>query len=163
MSGQDAHLSPCGTYRYRLRRWWNERPERWALWIMLNPSTADAIQDDPTIRRCIGFSKAWGLDGLMVGNVFALRATDPKELRNVRDPYGPGNGTHLYAMAQLAEIVICGWGASDFVSQTHVSCLLRDLDKPTFCLGTTKAGHPRHPLYVASATERQPFPTKEKP
>jgi hypothetical protein len=163
MSGQDAHLSPCGTYRYRLRRWWNEPPKRWVLWIMLNPSTADASLDDPTIRRCIGFSKAWGFDGLMVGNLHALRATDPESLRSIRDPFGPGNGLHLREMARDAEQVICGWGAHDFVSQTSVASVLRDLDRPTFCLGTTKAGHPRHPLYVANATERRAFPTTEKP
>lgn len=161
MSGRDAYVSPCRTYRYRLRRWWNQNPEQWALWIMLNPSTADAAQDDPTIRRCISFTKDWGLDGLMVGNLYALRSSDPSALENHPSPIGPENGFHLREMAKAAAIVICGWGvvgSVNKVGQIHVARLLHELEMPAHCLGTTKAGHPRHPLYVKSGTSLLEFP-----
>lgn len=83
-----AVISECGSYRYRLERVWEAEKDRVAF-IMLNPSTADASKDDPTIRRCIGFAKAWGFGGLIVGNLFALRSTDPKALYGHKDPVGP--------------------------------------------------------------------------
>lgn len=83
----DARLSPCGLYRYTLTRTWDATKPR-ACWIGLNPSTADASEDDPTIRRMCGFADAWKCGGIIVVNLFALRATDPKELRRVKDPVG---------------------------------------------------------------------------
>jgi hypothetical protein len=88
-----AVLSDCGTYRYRLGRRWAEGPVD--VWIMLNPSTADATVDDRTIRRCMEFSRRWGAGALVVGNLFALRATDPAELVRHPDPIGPDNDEHL--------------------------------------------------------------------
>ena len=78
---------------------------------MLNPSTADAERDDPTIRRCIGFSRAWGFGGAEMVNLFALRSTDPGRLREAADPVGPGNVAHIADAARGATQVIAAWGA----------------------------------------------------
>src|SRR5262245_13227298 len=104
-----AELSPCGRYRYALTRTWGD-PKKVVCWVMLNPSTADADQDDPTIRRCLGFSRAWGAGGLVVVNLFALRATDPDQLRIAADPVGPDNDSHL-STAAFGRLVVAAWGA----------------------------------------------------
>jgi hypothetical protein len=101
-------MSPCGLYRYELWRYW--APGRLVAWIMLNPSTADATADDPTLRRCIDFSKAWGCGGLMVVNLFGLRATDPQELRRAEDPVGPMNDHFLWGRCMEADLVVAAWG-----------------------------------------------------
>ena len=108
---KSAEISPCGLYRYSLTRKW----EAWkgtVNFIMLNPSTADAQEDDPTIRRCIGFAKAWGYGGIVVTNLFAYRATNPKELKKVDKPFGEHN--HLYQLEAAvisSELTVCAWGA----------------------------------------------------
>lgn len=144
-----ATLSDDRRYRYQLgRRWgtpWAEGGRR-VLWIMLNPSTADADADDPTIRRCIGFSRAWGYDELVVVNLYALRATDPAELGRAEDPFGPDNATWLDHHLSHADSVIAAWGAHNTATNVADALLLEH--RPLRCLGTTKDGHPRHPLYV---------------
>src|SRR5262249_14212908 len=94
-----AVISDCGRYRYSLTRRWGDAAEPRALFVMLNPSTADAEQDDPTIRRCIGFAKAWGMGSLEVVNLYALRATDPAALLSAPDPIGPKNDTMITSAA----------------------------------------------------------------
>lgn len=94
---KSAIISECGKYRYSLSRIWDENKAN-VLFIMLNPSTADGDVDDPTIRRCIGFAKSWGYGGIYVGNLFAYRATDPKELLKVENPIGFENIHHLMDM-----------------------------------------------------------------
>jgi hypothetical protein len=122
------------------------------MWLMLNPSTADASVDDPTIRRCISFAKLWGYSAILVGNLYALRATDPDELQRHGEPYGIGNTLHLREMAMESDLVIAAWGAHPFVSPVFSGSTLGNLnDRPIKCLGRTKSGAPRHPLYVASA------------
>ncbi|MEO8632426.1 MAG: DUF1643 domain-containing protein, partial [Chloroflexota bacterium] len=97
-------------YRYRLwRRWELSRPL--IAFCMLNPSTADERSDDPTIRRCIGFARDWGYGGVEIVNVFALRATDPRELRRLRDPVGPRNDSYVLDAAERAASVVIAWGA----------------------------------------------------
>ena len=104
-----AILSDCGKYRYSLtRNWDSEKPK--VLFIMLNPSTADADNDDPTIRRCINFAKYWGYGGLHVCNLFAYRATNPKELLHIDNPLGDQNIYHMKKLANEAEIIVCAWG-----------------------------------------------------
>jgi hypothetical protein len=137
-----------------LGRVWGENPAHLVRWIMLNPSTADSLVDDPTIRRCMGFAKAWGYDGLVVHNLYALRATDPKALRTHPDPVGPGNDGYMTA---LDIPTVCAWGAHADSGRpgraAEVLTLLRKSGVAPMCLGRTKAGHPRHPLYLpASAT-----------
>lgn len=161
MVERQAVISKCGRFRYSLYRKWSEGPE--IAWVMLNPSTADGEQDDPTIRRCMSFSKRDGFGSMLVANLFAYRATDPKKLLGLADPYGPLNGATL---AGLSGTVVAAWGATQ---RPHVPQSW--LDKRAWvCLGTTKDGHPRHPLYVRAdqpfvpwlpVSERQLPPTKE--
>jgi hypothetical protein len=145
-----ADISPCGTYRYRLSRTWGIRTSRDRLLVcMLNPSTADATQDDPTIRRCIGFAKREGCCGLDVVNAYALRATDPKVLRTHIDPIGTKNDVTLFTAGRLYAFCLVAWGSNiDTARERDVSRLLSSTGAWLGCLGVTKDGHPRHPLYV---------------
>lgn len=153
-----ATLSDDGRYRYTLHRVWDHDAPQIA-WLMLNPSTADALTDDPTIRRCIGFSRSWGYGSLVVVNLFALRATDPVALNSFapNDPIGPLNNDYLFAAASQGEIV-CAWGASVPQYWRHrpagVVQILRERGAILYHLGLTKSGQPRHPLYLAADTPR---------
>lgn len=155
-----AVLSDCGEYRYRLDRTWDERLTKVAF-IMLNPSTADASKDDPTIRRCIRFAMDWGYGGIVVGNLFALRSADPLVLKMHGAPVGPDNDSHLNAIAAECSEVVCAWGG-------HGSLMNRDavvtdalMLYELVCLKRTKDGSPGHPLYIKSTAERTPFFGKE--
>lgn len=149
-----AVFSDDGRYRYELVRRWG--PGRLALWVMLNPSTADAEQDDPTIRRVIGFTKRWSLgDGIVVANLFALRSTDPAELLRAENPVGPENVQSIRRRIRTSHVVIGAWGAHPAVRMRGAPSLVRlaeDEGRKVYCLGVTKAGEPRHPLYVAGET-----------
>ena len=138
-------FSPCRAYRYTLWREWIGG-EGYAMFVGLNPSTADETQDDPTIRRCIAFAKAWGYAGLCMTNLFAFRATAPKVMKAAADPVGPENDRYLLALASRAGVVVAAWGANG----THLgrsSEVLKLLPKLQ-CLSLTKDGHPGHPLYL---------------
>lgn len=149
-----AYISDDGVYRYTLTRTWDaHRPQ--ILWIMLNPSTADASVDDPTIRRVIGFSDAWGYGSAVVVNVFALRSTDPAALKTHPDPVGPENDDVLRREAEQRDFAVCAWGAHGGIRDRHVAVLdiLHSRGCFPMCLGITKAGMPKHPLYMpATAT-----------
>ena len=150
-----AVFSRDGRYRYRLwRRWKRSLPV--VAFVMLNPSTADAQRDDPTIRRCIGFARRWGCGGIEVVNLFALRATDPRRLRYTRDPVGPENVAHLARAAGRASLVVAAWGADPAVG-TRGTELARRLSRRLRCLGVTRAGAPRHPLYLRSSARAVPL------
>lgn len=105
-----AVFSPCGVYRYRLERAIAPQLERVVAFVMLNPSTATEHVDDPTIRRCIGFARSWDAGRLVIGNLFALRATDPRVMKAHAEPVGPDNDQHLLAIAREAHLVVCAWG-----------------------------------------------------
>jgi hypothetical protein len=144
-----AIISDCGQYRYRLSRRWADGPT--CGFIMLNPSTADANLDDPTIRRCIGFAKREGCGGLIVINLFALRATDPKELARHPFPVGPEWRQHMEAAVRdIDGPLIAGWGAQKGIEaqEATVRDLLCGMGRRPWCLGWTANGCPRHPLYV---------------
>lgn len=156
-----AVISDCGSYRYQLRRIWDESKPK-CLFIMLNPSTADANIDDPTIRRCIGFAKNWGYGGILVGNLFAYRATDPKSLLCVNDPIGKDNLIHLKSMYNESEIMICAWGNGKIVE--NLGKKLGDNYKPLsgfigriHYLDLSKDGTPKHPLYLKGNIVPIPF------
>jgi hypothetical protein len=136
-------------YRYRLWRTWDARLPRVAF-VMLNPSTADHRQDDPTIRRCIGMSRAWGYGGLVVVNLFAYRTPDVAALRQAADPVGPDNDRHVVAACRRAAAVVLAWGVHGTLGDRDqaVLALLGPRRRPLLCLGTTRDGHPRHPLYL---------------
>lgn len=149
-----AQFSTCRKYRYALWRWW-DRTKPYAMFIGLNPSTADETNDDPTIRRCIGFVAEWGYGGLCMANLFAFRATDPKNMMKHPEPIGPKNDYWLLELSRQAGIVIAAWGAKgEYKHRSKTACAaLRDLK----CLGLTKTGHPRHPLYLPKDTKPRPF------
>lgn len=144
-----ATLSDCGRYRYRLdRQLGGDGGE--CCFIMLNPSTADAEQDDPTIRRCKFFAKREGCSRLVVVNVFALRATDPSELFDAADPVGPDNIAHLDVAVHHADLVVVAWGAHKATNACMAMTFpwLLATSMAVYCLGRTKSGAPRHPLYI---------------
>jgi len=155
-----AVLSPCQTWRYVLRRRWGDGPT--CGFILLNPSTADEVQDDPTIRRCIGYAKAWGYAGLVLGNIFALRSTDPKALYTAADPVGPDNDVWLARIAHEAGgRIVCGWGAHGAYRDRGRQAVewLRASGIEPLALKLTGAGQPGHPLYLRADLE--PFALSE--
>lgn len=140
-----AKISECGQYRYWLRRG-EGNP---LLFCMLNPSTADASQDDPTIRRCKSFAQAAGFDSILVVNLYAYRATAPASMLKAVDPVGPDNDYHLLMAARQYPDVVCAWGANARRDRVDaVRGLLKSAGARLWCLGTTQSGAPRHPLYV---------------
>lgn len=149
-----------GPYRYRLWRDWRPNPTR-VCWVMLNPSTADETVDDPTIRRCIAFSKAWGYTGIVVVNLFALRATEPDDLLLHHAPIGPRNDDAIREAASACPLVVVAWGAHKAVDDRErevLEILVDALDRESpLCLGTTKDGFPRHPLYVRADAKLVPY------
>ena len=148
---RSAILSDCGAYRYELRRTWDSsRPI--LLWVGLNPSTADHINDDPTNRRIAGFSKRWGYGGYVLANLFAYRAINPQTLRQAADPIGPDNDKHLKKLSRAAEHTICAWGNHGTMLE-RAATVLPSLDRP-LALGITKQNQPLHPLYCPA--NRQP-------
>jgi len=150
-----AVLSDDREYRYRLTRRWNAG-EPTVAFVMLNPSTADATEDDPTIRRCIGYAREWGYGRLVVGNLFAVRETDPANLYDYFDPVGPENDRYLQKIADEADKVVAAWGANGGLGDRaeHVA---EDLGVDFYALGTTQEGHPVHPLYQPADAEPEPF------
>jgi hypothetical protein len=148
-------LSADHLYRYTLWREFGLSAERFVMFVALNPSTADHAVDDPSSRRCIDFAKRWGFDAMVMVNLFAFRATDPLQLRNASDPVGPDNDAWLDFLAPRASLIVAAWGV-------HGSLMGRDAAvarrMPSMvCLGTTKDGAPRHPLYMRATTPLQPY------
>lgn len=191
-----ATISACGNYRYRLWREWRlGNSKHWDMWteddgspaldgsgeqlgeplscvfVMLNPSTADGEQDDPTIRRCVGFAKRLGFDRLDVINLFAWRATSPADLLKVgpdSDPCGIANQDAFHRTLDAAGMVICAWGANGThlgQNETALGWIADHLDiladegrnVPLLALGLTKDGHPRHPLYLPADAQPMAF------
>lgn len=155
---KDAVISDCTRYRYLLRRTWDHGKPR-VLIVMLNPSTADAQIDDPTIRSCVRLSKGLGYGGFEVVNLFALRATDPAELSKAADPIGPRNDITIEGAISRCDLAICAWGAHQMAENRarSVRSLLRLHRPAVFCLGKTKSGAPKHPLYIKSGTPLETF------
>ena len=146
-----AVFSLCRTWRYSLwRRWKAKEAARMCAVIGLNPSTADETLDDPTIRRCINFARAWGYDGLYMLNAYAFRATDPKDMQAAENPVGPDNDRFIAEVTAASELVLAAWGVHCQTSRANRVCEL--VNKPIFCLGKTKAGCPKHPLYIRADT-----------
>lgn len=127
---------------------------RTVAFLMLNPSTADAQVDDPTIRRCMGFARTWGYDKLVVGNLFAYRATDPADLPDDDEAVGPENLEWLRRLVHESTLVIAAWGASPKAAARAEEV---NFHIPMHCLGLTKSGAPRHPLYVRADTKPTAF------
>lgn len=149
-----ADFSDCGKYRYKLWRTWNVHRDKLVV-IMLNPSTADAVQDDPTVRRMINRARAMNLGGLVVLNLFAYRTKSPEDMKRAKDPIGPYNDGFILHAVEGAKMVICGWGVhgGHLSRDWEVLDLLRASDIKMHALGITKDGHPRHPLYIPNAAK----------
>lgn len=179
-----ADLSADGRYRYVLWREWRNHPKpaRWRWWkkadgsavvdganqplgepefvlfVMLNPSTANAETDDPTIRKCVGFAQRWGYDRIAVVNLFAFRATDPTELlrlAEIDDPFGVRNQEVIERVAYDCHLIVCAWGAHGAhlgQNETVLGWIEGCTSKPLHALGFSKAGHPRHPLMLGYDT-----------
>jgi hypothetical protein len=154
-----AVYSDCESYRYLLTRVWDSTKPR-ALFIMLNPSTATEVQNDPTVERCERRARTLGFGGFRVTNIFAYRATDPKVMRAQADPVGPQNDAAILESLSwaggVADRIVCAWGThgAHLDRGRAVEDLLRGTDRPLHHLGLTKAGAPKHPLYIAY--EQQP-------
>ena len=168
---RDANISECGNYRYSLDRVWYpddlfNSPARITfrpplIFVMLNPSTADAFADDPTIRRCIHFTKREGFEWLKVMNLFAGRATKPTDLFKMGDPEGVKNTAHWKAARGMVKDygsqIICAWGANP-KAQSQAKRFMSFMDGiEVHCLGTTKDGHPKHPLYLPNDAKLQVY------
>lgn len=145
-----ALYSPCETYRYALSREWDKKGRK-LLYIMLNPSTATEEKNDPTIERCERRALALGYGGFTACNLFAFRATDPRDLKMAKAPIGPDNLAQLLEAARWADDILCAWG-------THgehmglgpvIETLLKAQDLTLLHLGLSKDGHPKHPLYIS--------------
>lgn len=159
-----ALISECGKFRYDLRRRWAVGGSR-VLFVMLNPSTADGREDDATIRRCVGFARSWGHGSLLVGNLFAFRATSPSELHRAHRAGTAGdaviNLNHVRSLARDADQVVCAWGAnaSEYAARVLLTLDVLRLAHPRlWCLGRTADGHPRHPVRLAGSTPLVLYP-----
>jgi hypothetical protein len=142
-----AYISACGRYRYSLWRQWAPGPR--VMFVGLNPSTADATLDDPTIRRCIGFARAWGYCGLVMTNLFAWRSTDPRGMLAADDPVGADNDRVLLNAHAKAAVTIASWGAHGTHGGRHNA--VRAMLPRLHYLRLTKDGHPGHPLYLPAS------------
>jgi hypothetical protein len=156
LTHSDAVISDCKTYRYRLDRVWG--PGERLGWCMLNPSKAGREVNDPTVVRCAGFTKDAGYDGMTVFNLYARRATDPNDLvDDTLDNVGPRYWDYIEDILREVSAVVCAWGAN-IIATDRARIVTRSIQRmypalPLLCLGTTKAGAPRHPLYLPLRTE----------
>lgn len=157
---KDAVISDCGRYRYRLSRVWNDDLPK-CLFIMLNPSTADAEEDDPTIRRCIAFAKSWGYGSLYVGNMYGLRSTDPMELIKQDNVVGKDNLTHLLELNDLCDITVLAFGSTPAPCvNINYHQLLGNFKKLHY-LKINRDGKPAHPLYLKRNLTPLPYPSNQ--
>lgn len=142
---RSAEFSDCRKYRYALWRHWGEG-KSYAMFIGLNPSTADEKIDDPTVRRCMAFAQAWGYDGLCMTNLFAYRATVPDDMKCAQEPIGPDTDKWLKKLAKKAGVVVAAWGVHGrFMQRDHA---VLQMIQPLHYLRLTKGGYPGHPLYL---------------
>ncbi|MBW4981748.1 DUF1643 domain-containing protein [Mameliella sp. CS4] len=155
-----AWYSPCERYRYGLRRVWDPGAGE-VLFVMLNPSTASELANDPTIERCQRRTRALGYGAMRIANLFAFRATRPQDLRRAGDPEGPENAALLRDWSGAADLTLAAWGVHGALQGAgpRAAPMLRGDVRH---LGLTKAGHPRHPLYVSYAVHPEPWPMEKR-
>ncbi len=155
---REAVFSPCRTWRYRLAQIWNEDKEP-LYWLMLNPSTADEIKNDPTVERCERRARMWGYGGSVVFNIFAYRATEPKHMRAAQDPIGPENDKWIRELAEISKtnMVIGGWGehGEHLARGRKVMDMFNQSGGKLYALKQNASGNPAHPLYIGY--EKEPF------
>lgn len=159
-AGSSAVISECGRYRYKLSRrtsvtQFSDTGKR-AVWVMLNPSTADATTNDRTIEAVLDFSARWLCTHVDVVNMYAFRATDPSELWKAADPVGPDNNYWIMDTCYGADLIVCAWGGNAAASRiTEVEMML---PRPTWALARNKDGTPKHPLYIRRDTKPVRYP-----
>ena len=160
-TNRSAKLSDCKKYRYELIREWsrsdfapNATKERQVVFCLLNPSTADAVEDDPTIKRCVGFTQEWGYSRMVVVNLFAFRATDSSELSKCPNPVGKSNNSYILKNAKEAALFVAGWGTKGRMLNRDNSVLnmLRSNSTVVHALGKNGDGTPKHPLRLKKST-----------
>lgn len=159
----DAYFSPCRTWRYSLVRSWSAPGAKILVVVGLNPSTADETENDPTVRRCLGYAKAWGYSTLRMLNLFAFRSTDPKGLRATADPVGPDTDRVLVDLC-AGQDVLAAWGGHGRLLDRDVA-VLRLLEKAgarVSCLAENQDGTPVHPLYQKKDAVRAPYDGKKR-
>lgn len=139
-------FSKCRRYRYVLWRQWGQAMKPYVMFIGLNPSTADDTQNDPTVRRCIGFAHDWGYPAMCMTNLFAYRATDPNDMKSNDEPVGEKNDYWLKKIAEGADLIVAAWGVHG--QYLDRGAAVEKIIPALHCLGTTKQGDPRHPLYL---------------
>lgn len=154
-----AVYSDCECYRYLLTRTWNGAGRK-ILFVMLNPSTATEMQNDPTVERCERRARALGFGAFRVCNIFAWRDTDPHRMRKAADPVGPDNDAAIVDSCHWTDQIVCAWGVhgAHLDRGPQVEQLMRATGSPLFHLGLSKVGHPRHPLYIGYAKRPEPWP-----
>jgi hypothetical protein len=151
---KSAIISPDGLYRYRLERRWDEFASKkfTICWIMLNPSTADASKDDPTIRKCVGFSRRWGFGGMIVVNLYAFRATSVRDLKiaiGLNEAVGPENENHVYLALDDCDRAMVAWGANAPAPPVQILKVLKKHCRAIDCFQPlTKNFQPPHPLML---------------
>lgn len=151
-----AIFSPCRLYRYALFRQWGENRQNACMFIGLNPSTADEIQNDPTVTRCIRYAYSWHFDAMFMMNAYAYRSTGPDALKSVADIIGPQNDDYLRDTQMHATLAVACWGNHiDTERQARIVKLFCYYDLQ--CLGHNKNGTPKHPLYIAHKTPLRNF------
>ena len=152
---------PNNCYRYRLSRWWGSPDDGAVMFLLMNPSTAEERVDDPTVAKCRRYAMQWGYAGLLVGNVFAFRATDQRRLASIVDPIGPDNAEHLLDMAREARLIVCAYGTPSHRALRHAGITTaRMLDGHGYrlhVLRLTGMGVPVHPLYLPGDITPQPW------
>ncbi len=153
-----AIYSDCERYRYSLTRVWDAQGGK-VTFVMLNPSTATEVQNDPTVERCERRARTLGFGAFCVTNIFAWRDTDPRKMRAARDPIGPANDAAICDAAEWADKVIAAWGThgAHMGRGPRVAALLAQTGRPLFHLGLSKAGHPKHPLYLPYVQQPEPW------
>ena len=159
LSKSTAIYSDCEKYRYALTRVWDEDAKR-VLFIMLNPSSATEVQNDPTVERCERRARALGLGAFRVTNIFAWRDTDPRNMRAASDPTGPANDAAILDGVDWADTIVAAWGThgAHLGRGGTVTALLRHSGCALQCLGLTKDGHPKHPLYISYSQQPMIWP-----
>jgi hypothetical protein len=155
---KDAIFDQSRKYRYVLKRQWGDNDNNFINFVLLNPSTADEEKDDKTIKACIKIAKNLGYDGLWVTNLFAFRATKPSDLKQSAEPIGKQNDQYLKEYAKRAKLVVIAWGNhGDFLGRAQNVIKLLSEIQVLHCLGITKHGAPKHPLYVKRTAKPSPF------
>ena len=158
-----AIYSDCERYRYALSRVWDTQGKR-VQFVMLNPSTATEVQNDPTVERCERRARTLGFGSFTVTNIFAWRDTDPRNMKAAAEPIGPANNETILEAGRIADQIIAAWGTHGayLARGTEVETLLRNLGKPLYHLGLSKAGHPKHPLYIAYTEQPRLWETRDE-